>query len=159
MNSRKIMKKALFGCDRKEVAKMIGISPGSLNNQVAGEFPYLPKGHTMNFVDRIMAFVDITYETTGKMILLEAMAEEFGFMLIKNPAINATSTPAFAKVSEILRDFASMVDEISKATGAQVIEHDEAEKIRAKWEIMKRVTEEFALACETGAYDKNKKNK
>ncbi|MEI8244385.1 MAG: phage regulatory CII family protein [Lentisphaerota bacterium] len=159
MNTQKVLKRALFGCDRKEVAKYVGMSPGSLNNQVAGELPYMPKGQTMNFVDRVVAFIDITHATTGRMILLEQIAEEFSYMLVKNPAINAASSPAIAKVSEILRDFASVVDEISKATGDQVIESDEAEKIRAKWEIMKRVTEEFVLACETGAYGPAKNGK
>ena len=152
MNTRKVLKKAMFGCDRLEVAKAIGMSPGSLNNQVAGELPYIPKGKTMNFIDRVMAFIDVTYETSGQMVLLEQIAEEFGFMLVQNPAINATSCPAIKKVSEIMRDFAAMIEEISKSTEDSVIDHYEAERIRAKWEIMKRITEEFVLACETGAY-------
>ncbi|MDD5728263.1 MAG: hypothetical protein PHV59_06855 [Victivallales bacterium] len=153
MNSRKILKLALKGCDRREVARAIGMSLGSLNNQVAGELPYFPKGNTQNFVDRIVNFIDISYETTGRMILLEEIAEEFGFLLISNPMIHATSMPAVAKVSEILRDFAAVVDEIGQATADGRIEFHEAAKIRTRWETMKRITEEFVLACETGAYD------
>ncbi len=154
MNSRKILKLALKGCDRDDVAKAIGISKGSLNNQVAGEKPYFPKGHTQNFVDRVVNFIDITYESTGKMILLEQLAEEFGFITIQNPAIKATGTPVVSKVSEILKDFAGVIDEIGKAAEDQRIEPDEAERIRSKWENMKRLTEAFVLACETGVYDK-----
>lgn len=47
MNSRKLLKAALDGCDRADVANAIGISLGSLNNQIAGELPYFPKGKTL----------------------------------------------------------------------------------------------------------------
>ncbi len=154
MNSRKILKTALYGCDREEVAKAMSMSVGSLNNQVAGEKPYSPKGKTLNFLDRIHNFIDITYETTGKMITLEALAEEFGFLLIKNPAVHACESPAITKISEILQDFSKVVDEIGKAAEDGIIEGYEAEKIRDRWETMKRLTEEFVLACETGRYDK-----
>ena len=157
MNSRKIIKGALVGCDRQEVAAAMNITLGSLNNQIAGEKPYYPKGITLNFVDRVLNFIDSTYETTGRMDLLEAIAEEFGFLLIKNPAIHAADSPAVSKISEILRDFGVMLEEIGKANADQIIEKYEAEKIRAKWEVMKRMTEEFVLACETGCYaGKNK---
>lgn len=155
MDTRKVLKEALRGCDRREVAKILEMHIGSLNNQVAGELPYRPKGHTQNILDRIYNLIDITYETTGKMLVLEAFAEEFGFYLIKNPAIQATNIPAIKKISEILKDFAEVVEEISTATTDGVIERYEGEKIRAKWEIMKRMTEEFVLACETGGYDRD----
>ncbi len=153
MNTRQILKKALYGCDREEVARGMGICLGSLNNQIAGEKPYYPKGTTQNVLDRIYNFIDVTYESTGKMIILEALAEEFGFLLIKNPAVNAADSPAVTKISEILRDFGVMLEEIGKANADQIIEKYEAEKIRAKWEVMKRLTEEFVLACETGQYE------
>ena len=156
MNSRQILKKALKDCDRKFVADTMEMSVGSLNNQVAGELPYKPKGKTKNFVDRVMSFIDAVNVDSGNLILLEWMAEEFGCIVIKNPAISATNSPAITKISEILRDFASVVDEIGKATEDNRIEPLEAEKIRAKWEIMKRITEEFVLACETGVYDSKK---
>ncbi len=154
MNSRQIMKKALKGCDRNFVAETMGIQVGSLNNQVAGELPYHPKGKTKDFIDRVMSFIDATNAETGQQVLLEWMAEEFGCILINNPMISAASSPAISKISEILRDFAAVIDEISKAAADTRIEQHEAEKIRAKWEIMKRITEEFVLACETGVYDK-----
>jgi hypothetical protein len=156
MNSRQALKKALKGADRHAVSKAMEIAIGSLNNQVAGEKPYFPKGKSQNFLDKVMNCIDSVNAQTGNLILLEWMAEEFGCMLIRNPAISATSSPAITKISEILRDFSSVIDEIGKATEDQKIEHHEAEKIRAKWEIMKRITEEFVLACETGVYDNKK---
>lgn len=153
MNTRQMLKKALYGCDREEVAKAMGMNVGSLNNQVAGEKPYFPKGKTQNFLDRVYNFIDATYESTGKMITLEALAEEFGFMLVKNPAVHACDSPAVAKIAAILQDFAKVVDEIGKAVEDGVIETYEAEQIRARWEVLKRLIEEFVLACETGKYD------
>lgn len=156
MNSRQALKEALKGVDRNIVAKAIGLQIGSLNNQVAGELPYFPKGKTLNFLDRVMECMAAIEAETGKHTLLEWMAEQMGCIVIKNPAINATSSPAISKISEILQDFSSVVDEIGKAAEDNRIEPAEAEKIRAKWEIMKRTVEGFVLAGETGVYDLQK---
>lgn len=155
MNTRNILKEALRGCDREEVARMVGMSLGSLNNQIAGELPYAPKGNTQNFLDRVYNFIDITYSTTNQMVVLEKLAEEFGYMLIANPAIIAADSPAITRIAAILKEFAAVVDEIGNANSDGRIELHEADKIRAKWEIMKRITEEFVLACETGKFVKN----
>lgn len=154
MNTQKVLKEALKGCDREEVAKAIGMSLGSLNNQVAGELPYLPKGKTLNFLDRVYNFIDVTFTTTNRMVVLEKLAEEFGFMLIANPAIITTDSPAITQISAILKEFSAVIDEIGQANADGRIELHEAERIRAKWEIMKRITEEFVLACETGKFNK-----
>ena len=154
MNTRNVLKDALRGCDREEVARMIGMSLGSLNNQVAGELPYFPKGKTQNFLERVYNFIDATYSTTGRMVVLEKTAEEFGYMLIANPTIVAADSPAITRIAAILKEFSAVIDEIGNANSDGRIELHEAEKIRAKWEIMKRITEEFVLACETGKFNK-----
>ena len=156
MNSRQALKKALKGADRNVVAKAMEMQIGSLNNQVAGELPYYPKGKTLNFVDRTMNFMEAVEAENGKLILLEWMAEEFSCILIRNPVVNVSDSPAISKISEILQDFAAVIDETGKAAADQKIEPHEADKIRAKWEIMKRTTEEFVLACETGVYNPKK---
>lgn len=158
MNSRQALKKALKGADRQAVAKAMDMQIGSLNNQVAGERPYFPKGRTQNCIDRIVNFLAAVEADTGNLFLLEWLAEEFGCVLIKNPAISVTNSLPIEKISEILRDFAAVIDETSKAAEDCDIDQAEAEKIRAKWEIMKRTTEEFVLACETGRYEKNINN-
>lgn len=153
MNTRKILKEALKGCDREEAARAAGMSLGSLNNQVSGELPYLPKGKTPNLLDRIYLLIDAVRESTGSMLILEKLAEEFGFMLIANPAITAAESPAITRISEILHEFAAVIDEIARANADNLIDSHEAGNIRAKWEFMKRITEEFVLACETGKYN------
>lgn len=153
MNSRKVLKDALKGCDREEVAKFIGISLGSLNNQIAGEKPYSPKGTSPNILDRVYALVDIVHETTGDISILEKLAEEFGYLLIENPAITTTETPAIQQIAAILKEFSAVIEEISTANADGRIEPHEADQIRSKWEVMKRITEEFVLACETGKYN------
>lgn len=152
MNSRQALKKALKGADRQAVAKAMDMQIGSLNNQVAGEHPYFPKGRTQNFVERLHNFLAAVEADTGNLSLLEWFAEEFGCVLIRNPAVSAAESLAVQKISEILRDFAAVIDETGKAVEDHEITPEEAEKIRAKWEIMKRTTEEFILACETGRY-------
>ena len=156
MNTRAILKEALKGCDRAEVAHFLGMSLGTLNNQVAGELPYFPKGRTQNILDRVYNLVDITHETTGTNVVLEKFAEEFGFILIANPAIRTDATPAVSKIAQILKEFSHVIDEIAAANLDGDIGPREAEGIRAKWEILKRCLEEFVLACETGRYRKGR---
>ena len=122
--------------------------------QIAGELPYFPKGKTLNFLDRVYHFIDATSSTTGKQIVLQGLAEEFGYMLIANPAIRVDETPAITQISRILAEFSSVVDEIGRANEDGRIESFEAERIRARWEILKRMIEEFVLACESGSFNR-----
>ncbi|MDD5599066.1 MAG: hypothetical protein PHV82_14055, partial [Victivallaceae bacterium] len=94
MNSRQALKKALKGADRQAAARAMGIKLGSLNNQVAGELPYFPKGKTQNFIDRLYNFLAAVEADTGSLSLLEWLAEEFGCVLIRNPAVSAAESLA-----------------------------------------------------------------
>lgn len=75
-------------------------------------------------------------------------------MLIANPAIRVDETPAITQISRILAEFSSVVDEIGRANEDGRIESFEAERIRARWEILKRMIEEFVLACESGSFNR-----
>jgi hypothetical protein len=150
------MKEALKGCDRLDVADFVGMSLGGFNNMVAGQLPYHPKGTSLNFVERTLNLIDIIYDQTGRVSLLEKMAEEFGFMVIANPAIRADHSPAIQQVSEMMSAFSELLLDISKANADGIIDKYEAEKLRAAWEKMKRETEEFIIAAETGHFAKER---
>ena len=152
MNTRKILKAALEGCDRAEAARFMGMSLGSLNNQIAGELPYFPKGKTPNCLDRVYRLIDATSSATGKQIVLQALAEEFGYMLIANPAIRVDESPAIAQISRILNEFSGVIDEFGRANADGRIETFEAARIRRRWEPLKCMIEEFVLACENGIF-------
>jgi hypothetical protein len=153
MNRRKVLKPVLNDCNLEEVASAIGVSLGSLNNR---QLPYLPKESTQNFVDCIINFIDVTYVQNGKIILLKRIAEEFGLMLISKTTIHAALTLAIPKVSELFCDFWVLLGEPCKSHEEQIIEKHDAKRMCDKWEIIKRVTEEFVLACETGLYANEK---
>lgn len=152
MDTRAVIKADLKGCDREEIAKAIGMSLGSLNNQVAGEKPYLPKGSSPNFLDKVYNFIDATITTTGQSAVLDELAKEFGFVLVENPNLSVTKQPAINQIAKMLNDFAELVDEVGQAHQDSNIDCDEAARIREKWETMKKETEGFVLACETGMY-------
>ena len=154
MSTRKVLKEALKGCDRESVAKAINMTKGNLNNMVAGQKPYPPKGTTPNVIDRVQTLIEVTSETTGRFEILEYLTEFFGFVMVKNPALEVTNSPAISQISKILSEFAKLIDEIGKANEDGIIEPFEAEKIRVKWEACKRAIEEFVLACETGHFNK-----
>lgn len=84
--------------------------------------------------------------------------EEFGFILIQNPAIRSDESPALEQIARILHDFSAVIDEFGRAYADCRIEKHEAEQIRNRWETLKRVLEQFVLACETGKYDNKKES-
>ncbi|UDQ97969.1 hypothetical protein AAEX28_13385 [Lentisphaerota bacterium WC36G] len=154
MNTTKILKEALKGCDREKVAKAINMTKGNLNNMIAGQKPYPPKGETPNVIDRVQTLIEVTSETTGRFEILQYLTEFFGFVMVKNPALEVTDSPAISQISKILGEFAKLIDEIGKANEDGIIEQFEADEIRTKWESCKRAIEEFVLACETGKFNK-----
>ncbi len=154
MNTKDVLKQTLKGCDREKVAKAIGMTKGNLNNMVAGEKPYPPKGNTPNIIDKVQTLIEVTSETTNRFEILQYLTEFFGFIMVKNPALQVTGSPAIKHISAILRDFAGLIDEIGKANEDGIIEPFEADNIRSKWETCKRAIEEFVLACETGLFNK-----
>lgn len=154
MNSRKILKIALKNVDRKKAAEIIGVSLGVLNNQIAGERPYRPKGNTPNFLERFCNLVEFLYDENGDAFILEQLVEDYGFMLVKNPEINASPLPVLSNVSRMVKRFSDTLTAVSDAAEDGLISEDEAAIVRLHWEKCKRQVEEFVLAAECGYFGK-----
>lgn len=154
MNSRKILKNALRSVDRKKAAEIIGVSLGVLNNQIAGERPYRPKGNTPNFLERFCNLVEFLYDENGDAFILEQLAEDYGFMLVKNPEINASPLPIISNVARVVKRFSDTMSAVGDAADDGSITADEAALIRKYWENCKRQVEEFVLAAECGYFGK-----
>ncbi len=154
MDTRKLMRDSLKNIDRAACATYLKMSLGSLNNQVAGELPYRPKGTSSNLLDKAWDFIDYCHCETGSVLILEKFAEELGCFVVKNPEIRCTELPALEGISRMIRQFADVIDEIACVNADGVISVHEAAGIRAKWEILKRVAEEFVITAEVGKYDK-----
>lgn len=144
----KIMKKATKQEGVTDVASSMSLHPGTIYNQQNGSHPYLPVGKTPNIID---AFINLNAACKNN-ICLEYAANQFQFILIKNPMVNASETPAVSQISKILTEFGSMIEEIGAANQDNIISPQESEAIRLKWESMKRRCEEFVLSCEKGAF-------
>lgn len=154
MNSRKILKNALRNVDRRKAAQIMGISLGVLNNQIAGEKPYSPKGTTPNFLERFYNLIDFLFESNGDLFIVEQLAEDYGYMLVANPEINASPLPVLSNVSRMVKRFSDTLTAVSDAAEDGLISEDEAAIVRLHWEKCKRQVEEFVLAAECGYYRK-----
>lgn len=152
MDTRKLMRDSLKGCDRAEVARFLKMSLGSLNNQVAGELPYRPKGTSNNLLDKAWDFVDFCHGQTGNIVVLEKFAEELGYFVVPNPEINTTDMKVLDGIAGMIRDFAAIIEEVANANRDGGITQKESDRIRSKWEILKRISEEFVITCEVGKY-------
>ncbi|MCM8541332.1 MAG: hypothetical protein NE328_13760 [Lentisphaeraceae bacterium] len=146
--TRQVMKKATKQRGIQDIADEIGFHSGTIYNQQNGVKPYEPCGKTPNIVD---SFINLNRACQNN-ILLEYVAEVFQFILIKNPTVDTADTPAIAHISKILKEFASLIDEIATANDDNIITMAESENIRLKWEVMKRILEEFVVSCEKGAF-------
>ena len=54
--------------------------------------------------------------------------------------------------NDIVQEFADMLATIATSASDNMITHEEAKKIRARWEGLKSVTEGFVKAAEAGTF-------
>ncbi|MEN9360615.1 MAG: hypothetical protein RL095_2150 [Verrucomicrobiota bacterium] len=146
--TRKAMKKACKDVGGAEVARAIGMHPGTLSNMISGQSPYEPLGKTPNLIDACLNFMAATQNDET----LAYLAMQRGFIIVRNPGVDQGDDPAIAAVSKMLTGFAQLIEEISNANGDLRITGNEAANIRHRWEPLKRCIEEFVVAAEAGTY-------
>jgi hypothetical protein len=107
-------------------------------------------GGVDNPLDRIDKICRIT-EDIGPVVWL---CERFGGYFVENEEIeNGTFRPLLKVTQEILVSFSELLEQVSKSIQDDGREDKaEAIRIRKEWEELKRVTESFVNACESGVY-------
>jgi hypothetical protein len=104
---------------------------------------------SVNPLDRVEALI----RSTDDPRLVQWICQRAGGFFIQNPkTINPHPDYLIPATNEIVQEFADLLAVIAVAAGDNQITEKESEKIRARWEELKTVTETFVACCEEGNF-------
>lgn len=153
MESHEVLRRAVEKIGAKKVAHAMRVSTSLVykwceppREDVSDE-----ASGTRNPLDRVLALIRST-EDVG---LLHWLCNQGGGFLVANPVVRSESIDVeyVARTQRMIRNFADVLDAVSEAMeDDRKIDRREAARIRAEWEELKRIAEEFVCACERGLF-------
>lgn len=148
MHSHEILREVFQTCSPKQVAAELGLSLSMIYKWAEPPEPDAGSGST-NPLDRIEALLRCTSDRR----LVQWICERAGGFFIVNPkAVRPHPPYLIPATNAIVQEFADLLAVIATAAADNEINHKEAEKIRARWEELKSVTEGFVACCEEGNF-------
>src|ERR1041385_6338583 len=143
MQSHEVLREVFQKCSAKQIAAELGLSL-SMIYKWAEPDDGTGSGST-NPLDRIEALIRCTDDPQ----LVQWICQRAGGFFIRNPKTNKPH-PSFLipATNEIVQEFADLLAVIAVAAADNQINKAEAQNIRARWEELKSVTEEFVTCCE-----------
>jgi len=101
------------------------------------------------------------YHTTGDIRLVRWLCNEAGGFFVVNPDMSAVlKTEADADVvlyrqsRNLVRDFSALLDSVTESVeDDHLVDAEEADRIRQKWEDLKANVECFVIQCEKGHFN------
>jgi hypothetical protein len=148
MQSHELMREVLKKTSAKNIAADLGLSL-SMIYKWAEEDERDGSG-VVNPLDRVEALM----KSTNDRRLIQWICERAGGFFILNPKKNKPH-PDFLipATNEIVQEFADLLAVIATAAADNQVTNKEAKDIRARWEELKSVTEEFVACCEEGNFN------
>jgi len=102
------------------------------------------------------------YMLTKDIRLVRFLCNEAGGFFIANPVPDmrrSAEETIFTETRSMVRDFSELLDAVTESVETDsIIDPDEADEIRQKWEDLKACVERFVISCEKGHYHLKKKN-
>ena len=147
MQSHEILREVFQQCSPKQVASNLGLSLSMIYKWAE---PDEGGGSgSVNPLDRI----DQLIRSTNDRRLVQWICERAGGFFILNPKKNNPHPDyLIPATNEIVQEFADLLGVIAAAAADNTITKKEAETIRARWEDLKSVTEEFVRCSEQGNF-------
>jgi len=149
MESHEIIKNTVSKAGVKSVASDMNLSPSLIYKwcEAKGE----DRSGADNPLDRLLALCQVT----GKSDPIVWLCEQVNGFFVENanPEMVGEEMRVLEMTQRILREFTDMLDMVSQSMqNDNGIDKLEARDIRAEWEDLKRVAEQFVLGCEMGAF-------
>lgn len=148
MQSYELLREVFKKTSAKQVAADLGLSLSMIYKWAETPDPTLGSG-AANPLDRIASL----HRSTQDRRILQWVCQQAGGFFILNPK-NTKPHPAYLMpaTNEIVQEFADLLAVVANAAADNQITQQEAATIRARWEELKSVTEEFVACCEQGNF-------
>lgn len=154
MRSHEVLKRAIDKVGVKSVAAHLRISPALVYKWCQEFDPNDPEGGgTRNPLDRLL---DIVVQTRDVNVV-NWLCHESGGFYVPNPVPqgDCPDTELLRHTQQLVSEFGKLLTAVTTSVADDAaIEPDEADRIRAAWEQLKSLAEEFCVACERGMFDK-----
>jgi hypothetical protein len=146
MESHELLREVFRNVSPKQAADELGLSLSMIYKWAE---PPENRSGAANPLDRVSVLVRCSGDTR----IVEWICQRAGGFFIKNPKAAAprpeTLVPA---MNNVVQDFADLLAVMAAAAEDNQITAAEAKSIRARWESLKSVTEEFVRHCEEGNF-------
>ncbi len=146
MQSHELLREVFQKCSAKQVAAEMDLSLSTIYKWAEPDDG--TGSGTANPLDRIEALI----KCTGDPRLVQWICQHASGYFVHNPKTKNQPPNLMTGTNEIVQDFADLLAVIANATADNQVTRAEAEAIRARWEELKSVTEEFVVFAETGNF-------
>jgi hypothetical protein len=149
MDSHEILKKTISKAGVKSVASDMCLSPSLIYKWCEAKGDDLSGAD--NPLDRLLALCQVTGDASPIIWLCEQVNAFF----VENvaPDMEEGEMEGLKMTQRILGEFSGMLDMVARSMANDSgIDKKEARDIRAEWEDLKRVAEQFVLGCEMGSF-------
>ncbi len=149
MDSHEVIKKTLSGAGVKSVAADMNLSPSLIYKWCEA------KGDDLSGADNPLDRLLNLCQVTGNHAPIIWLCEQMNAFYVENvaPDMQEEEMEVLKMTQRILKEFSDMLDMVAQAMANDSgIDKKEARDIRAEWEDLKRVAEQFVLGCEMGAF-------
>ena len=152
MESHELLRDVFQKISPKQAAAQLGLSLSMVYKW--SEPPDQPSG-AANPLDRVAVLMQCTNDPQ----IAQWICQKAGGFFVKNPRPESMHplhlVPA---MHTVVQDFADLLSVMAAAASDSQITPTEAKSIRARWEELKTVTEEFVRCCEGGNFRDIKKH-
>jgi hypothetical protein len=148
MQSYELLREVFNNSNVKQISSELGLSLSMIYKWAEPPMEGAGSG-TTNPLDRIAALLRCTQDVR----IAQWISEQSGGFFIRNPQ-RPRPHPHYLipATNEIIQEFADLLAVVAAAASDNQITTRESEGIRARWEELKSVTEEFVRCCEAGDF-------
>jgi hypothetical protein len=159
MKSYDVIRQAVDEPGVKAVAGALKVSPALVYKwcEPPAEEGEPDQSGAKNPLDRVREM----YELTKDIRLIRFLCNEAGGFFVANPVPDLRKSideSVFGQTRAMVRDFSELLEAVTESVEDDaLIDLNEADIIRQKWEDLKACVEKFAVACEKGHFHLKKK--
>ena len=144
MQSHELLREVFQKCSAKQVAAEMDLSLSTIYKWAEPDDG--AGSGTPNPLDRIEALLKCTADPR----IVQWICQRASGYFVNNPKAKNHPPDVISGTNQIVQDFADLLATIATATADNQITRQEADAIRARWEELKSVTEEFVVCAEQG---------